>query len=228
MRGLFFLMCLLGTGQQTFGQLCGQAYDAQIADIHAKASALSGVKPSLVLVGSSSFRFWPETDTVFSQYDVINAGFGGSCFRDAWLLRDTLIYAFRPSVVLIYEGDNDLHDGVEIGGVLSDAENLLDDLSRRLPNAEVVVVAPKASPARYHLKEDYIAFNAALRSITMNHGAHWLDFWAVQHDLSGVLREELFVHDKLHLNADGYRVWVNELRRQLPWLDPARSRITTD
>lgn len=217
------LVALVGWVGLTFfatAQLCGQDYDAQVAAIHERAQSLRGERPTLVLVGSSSFRFWPQTDTVFAGYDVVNAGFGGSCFHDAWLLRDTLIYAFEPSVVLLYEGDNDLNDAVEVEDILADAANLLDDLSRRLPTSEVVVVAPKASRARYHLKDQYLEFNAGLRSITMNHGAHWVDFWAVQHDASGELRDELFIHDKLHLNAEGYAVWVQELRRQLPWLDP--------
>lgn len=201
-------------------QLCGQDYKAQVAAIHKQAQKLKGENPRLVLVGSSSFRLWPQTDTVFAGYDVVNAGFGGSCFHDAWLLRDTLIYAFRPSVVLIYEGDNDLNDGVAVEDILTDAANLLDDLSRSLPTSEVVVVAPKASRARYHLKDQYLDLNAGLRSITMEHGAHWVDFWGVQHDAIGELRDELFIHDKLHLNAEGYAVWVHELRRQLPWLDP--------
>lgn len=174
----------------------------------------------MVMVGSSSFRFWPQTDTVFSSYEVVNAGFGGSCFHDAWRLRDTLIYAFQPSVVLIYEGDNDLHGGVAQEDILEVAATLLDDLSRRLPNSEVIVVAPKASRARYHLKDQYLELNARLRSVAMDHGAHWVDFWGVQHDENGGLRDELFIHDQLHLNAEGYAVWVNELRRQLPWLDP--------
>jgi lysophospholipase L1-like esterase len=56
----------------------------------------------------------------------------------------------------------------------------------------------------------------------MDHGAHWLDFWDVQHREDGTLREELFIADRLHLNDEGYEVWVRELRRQLPWLDPAQ------
>ena len=217
------LVTLIGCVGLTFfatAQLCGQDYEAQVAAIHERAQTLKGERPTLVLVGSSSFRFWPQTDTVFAGYDVVNAGFGGSCFHDAWFLRDTLIYAFEPSVVLVYEGDNDLHDGVAQEDVLEVAAKLLDDLTRRLPLSEVVMVAPKASRARYHLKSKYLELNAALRSVAMDHGAHWVDFWDVQHDASGELRDELFIHDKLHLNAEGYTVWVNELRRQLPWLDP--------
>jgi lysophospholipase L1-like esterase len=217
------LMALIGWGGLAFfsnAQLCGQDYETRVAAIHKQAQNLKGEKPTLVLVGSSSFRFWPKTDTVFTGYDVINAGFGGSCFHDAWLLRDTLIYAFEPSVVLIYEGDNDLNDGVAVEDILTGATHLLDDLTRRLPMSELVVVAPKASRARYHLKDQYLELNAGLRALAMDHGAHWVDFWLVQHDAYGRLRDELFIQDQLHLNDEGYAVWVNELRRQLPWLDP--------
>jgi lysophospholipase L1-like esterase len=203
-------------------QLCGQGYDAQVADIHARANRLEGNKPRLVMLGSSSFRFWPSTDTVFSHFDVVNAGFGGSCFQDAWRLRDTLIYALDPDVLLIYEGDNDVHDRVPVDDVVGTASMLLDEVSLRMPNLEVVVVAAKASPARYHLKTDYLKLNNSLRLVAMNHGAHWVDFWDVQHKGDGALREDLFIADRLHLNDEGYALWVRELRRQLPWLDPAQ------
>ena len=102
---------VMGGGDQTlFAQLCGQDYTTQIAATHTQVSRLEGEKPRLVMLGSSSFRFWPATDTVFSHFDVVNAGFGGSCFQDVWRLRDTLIYALNPDVLLIYEGDNDVHD----------------------------------------------------------------------------------------------------------------------
>ena len=203
-------------------QLCGQDYDTQVAAIHARADQLKGAQPRLVLLGSSSFRFWPETDTVFSHFEVVNAGFGGSCFQDAWRLRDTLIYALNPDVLMIYEGDNDLNDRVPFDDIVATASMLLEDVSLRMPNLDVVVVAPKASPARYLMKDEYLELNASLRLLAMNHGAHWLDFWDVQHREDGALREDLFIADRLHLNDEGYAVWVHELRRQLPWLDPAQ------
>ena len=203
-------------------QLCGQDYSARVGAIHTHATQLKGEKPRLVLLGSSSFRFWPETDTVFSHFDVVNAGFGGSCFQDAWRLRDTLIYALNPDVLMIYEGDNDMHDRVPIDDIVTTASALLEDVSVRMPNLDVVVVAPKASPARYHLKAAYLELNTSLRLLAMDHGAHWVDFWDVQHRGDGALREDLFISDRLHLNDEGYEVWVRELRRQLPWLDPAQ------
>ena len=220
MRAMWGVILLLLGVPHCTAQLCGQSYDNRIAHIHNAARQLEGHKPRLVLTGSSSIRKWPQTDTVFSQYDVVNAGFGGSCFSDLWALRDTLIYALRPDVLVVYEGDNDLSDGVPSADILDDANRLLEELSRRLPTTEVVVIAPKASRARQHLASAYLALNRELRLVAMNHGAHWVDFWDVQHHADGTLRDDLFVADLLHLNDLGYTMWVCELRRQLPWLDP--------
>lgn len=214
------ILLFLWAPQTCIAQLCGQSYDNRIASIHNAAQQLEGLKPRLVLTGSSSIRKWPQTDTVFSQYDVVNAGFGGSCFSDLWALRDTLIYALRPDVLVVYEGDNDLSDGVLSEDILEVASRLLDEVSRRLPATEIVVIAPKASRARHHLASAYLALNQELRLVAMHNGAHWVDFWDVQHQADGTLRDDLFVADRLHLNDLGYAVWVRELRRQLPWLNP--------
>ena len=214
------ILLLLWAPHTLIAQLCGQSYDSRIAAIHKAAKQLDGRQPRLLLAGSSSIRKWPQTDTVFSQFDVVNAGFGGSCFSDLWALRDTLIYALRPQVLVVYEGDNDLSDGVPSEDILEVANRLLEELSRRLPETEVVVIAPKASRARHHLASTYLTLNRELRLVAMNHGAHWVDFWGVQHHADGTLRDDLFVADRLHLNDLGYAVWVRELRRQLPWLDP--------
>ena len=203
-------------------QLCGQSYDSRIAQIHQAAQQLEGQKPRIVLTGSSSIRKWPQTDTVFAHFDVVNAGFGGSCFSDLWKFRDTLIYALHPNVLVVYEGDNDLSDGVPSEDILDVADQLLEEVSRRLPNTDIVMFAPKASGARQHLASVYLSLNNKLRVVAMNHGAHWVDFWEVQHRADGTLRDDLFVGDRLHLNDLGYTVWVDELRRQLPWLDPNR------
>lgn len=214
------ILLFLGVPEICTAQLCGQSYNARIAQIHQAAQQLEGQKPRIVLTGSSSIRKWPQTDTVFSQYDVVNAGFGGSCFSDLWLLRDTLIYALRPDVLVVYEGDNDLSDGVPLEEILDVADRFLEELSRRMPETAIVVIAPKASRARHHLASAYLALNRELRLVAMNHGAHWVDFWDVQHHADGTLRDDLFVADRLHLNDLGYAVWVRELRCQLPWLDP--------
>ena len=213
------LFCVGGMGGCVFGQLVARITAVMPKPFTAWRRVL-GQSPRLVLVGSSSIRNWPRTDTVFASYDVVNAGFGGSCFEDLWELRDTLIYALGPDVLIVYEGDNDLHDGLDEDDILTTADMLLADITRRLPHTKVVMIAPKASLARQKLSDRYLSLNANLAIIAQNHGVAWVDFWSVQHTDEGAIREDLLDADRLHLNDAGYAVWVTELRRQLPWLDP--------
>lgn len=220
MKGLVVGIWSLVVASSSLAQFCGAGYDDAIQRIQREAFLLQGDQERLVMVGSSSFRFWPQTDTVFALYDVVNAGFGGSCFEDLWRLREPLIYALQPDVLLVYEGDNDLFDGVAEPIILDAASRLLQELAQKLPATRLVVVAPKASPARYHLSKDYMSLNAKLKSIVEEQGATWVDFWGAQHKEDGTLRDDLFLADQLHLNPKGYTVWVESLRKQVPWLDP--------
>ena len=214
-------LIMMGVMVPSFAQLCGQDYTDRVAIVRGAASKFEGNKPRLVLVGSSSFRKWPETDTVFSHYDVINAGFGGSCYEDLWLWREPLLFDLQPDVVLVYEGDNDINDGIPLGEVLRSADKVLRDIRIRLPEAALVVVAPKASVARQRLAPQYVEFNRSLDSLCQQIGGiDFVNFWGDQHREDGTIRAELFVDDMLHLNAKGYTLWVEGLRERLPWLDP--------
>lgn len=208
--------------QVVWGQFCGQSYDARIANIHSNAGRLSGAQPRLLLTGSSSIRLWPDASSAFPQFEVINAGFGGSCYSDLWALRDTLLFAFQPDVVIIYEGDNDLSDAVSQPDIVESATSLFADVAQRLPETRVVVLAPKPSLARRHLAVQCRSLSKALGQEARRHGFAFVDFWNVMHLPNGVLNEGLFVEDGLHMNQAGYDLWVSDIRRQLPWLAPEK------
>ena len=180
------------------------------------------MQPLLLLTGSSSIRLWPDASEAFPQFEVINAGFGGSCYSDLWALRDTLLFAFEPDVVVIYEGDNDLSDGVPQSEILHSANDLFADLAQRLPDTKVVVLAPKPSLARRHLAQEYRALSQALGQKAQRHGFAFVNFWDVMHLPDGALNEAYFVADGLHLNKEGYGVWIDALRRAAPWLAPGK------
>lgn len=176
----------------------------------------------MLLTGSSSIRLWPDAAEAFPHFEVINAGFGGSCYSDLWALRDTLLFAFDPDVVVIYEGDNDLSDGLPQSEILSSAKTLFADLAQRLPDTKVVVLAPKPSLARLQLAEECRLLSEALGQVARRHEFAFVDFWGAMHLADGTLDAGLFVADGLHLNQRGYDAWVATLRRELPWLDPRR------
>ena len=218
----WFIMALVALPQVAWGQLCGQSYDARIAAIHQQAEQLPGHQPTLLLTGSSSIRLWPDAAEAFPQFEVINAGFGGSCYSDLWALRDTLLFAFEPDAVIIYEGDNDLSDKIPQSEILGSANALFADIAQRLPDANVVVLAPKPSLARQHLAEVCRLLSEALGQEARRHDFAFVDLWDVMHQRNGTLDADLFVGDGLHLNQCGYDTWIATMRRELPWLDPKR------
>ena len=149
---LWFALTLGFVPQVVWGQFCGQSYDTRIAAIHRQAEQLPGHQPTLLLTGSSSIRLWPEAPEAFPQFDVINAGFGGSCYADLWALRDTLLFAFEPDVVVIYEGDNDLSDGLPQSEILSSANaRCSPTLPSACPTPRWLSLRPNRAWRRRHL-----------------------------------------------------------------------------
>jgi len=87
---------------------------------------------------------------------------------------------------------------------------------RGLPQARIVFLAIKPSPARAHLLQAVHAANAQVR----DEAARWKDVAFVDVatpmlDASGQPRRELFLDDGLHLNAQGYALWRQVLAPRL-------------
>ena len=88
------------------------------AAIHAFESEDRKTPPpsgAIVGTGSSSMRFWSVGDRFASDLSpltVINRGFGGSVMHDVETFLEPLVLKHQPRAVLIYEGDNDVAEGV--------------------------------------------------------------------------------------------------------------------
>ncbi len=65
----------------------------------------------ILLYGSSSMRLWNNYAQDLSGYRVVNRGFGGSEMSDAIYFFDRVVLPLRPSLILLYEGDNDISNG---------------------------------------------------------------------------------------------------------------------
>jgi len=87
----------------------------------------------VVLYGSSTFTLWTERmiKESFSGLDIINRGFGGSTSEEALDNYRTLVKPLEPSVIVYYEGTNDIARGQRpeesFGNTLSIFEMSKDD-----------------------------------------------------------------------------------------------------
>ena len=66
---------------------------------------------AVVFVGSSSIRFWTTLAEDFPGIPTINRGFGGSELADSVFYADRLVIPYRPRLVVLFAGTNDLWAG---------------------------------------------------------------------------------------------------------------------
>lgn len=156
MRASLFLTVLLSVfiTPITYGQ-CGQNYGRDVRRIVKASEKLPHEKTRIVFAGSSTFRLWNNMAESFPEYEVVNAGIGGSCFGDLYSYKDGLISGTKPDILVIYEGDNDIvhieEDGNQraVFDIHSDAWKLMNWIHKTHPNLPVFLLSPKPSPSRW-------------------------------------------------------------------------------
>jgi lysophospholipase L1-like esterase len=163
-----------------------------------------------LFVGSSSIRMWKTLETDFKGFPVLNRGFGGSHFSDLIYYYNDLIARYKPSKIIIYEGDNDIASEKTPDEVFNDFKILWKMISEKLPNPEIAVIAPKPSPSRWHLKDLYESLNSKIETFCKNQkNLTYIDVYKPMLNEQGRPEPELFLEDSLHMNDKGYEIWKN-------------------
>lgn len=172
--------------------------------------------PLIVFTGSSSVRMWSDLEDRFPQHDLVNTGFGGSHFSDLIHYAEELILRFNPVQVFIYEGDNDLAAGKSAAEITRDARKIVEIIHMSNKDCEVVLISPKPSLARWHLKEKYQTLNKALQKFADGEPAvQFADVWTPMLAPDGNVKSDLFIEDGLHMNQKGYDIWYAVIKPYL-------------
>lgn len=189
---------------------------------------------AVVCVGSSSVRMWHgELANDLAPLTVIPRGFGGSNMNDLLHYADRLVLKHRPRAVLIYEGDNDIAQGVSPGQVVDTFEALVLLIHEELPACRVYLLAIKPSPKRWALWPKMQEANRLLaKACGGDDRLTFIDIASPMLGASGEPRPELYVNDQLHMSRLGYEVWREAVRPVLVeaerGLEPSERAISSD
>jgi lysophospholipase L1-like esterase len=163
---------------------------------------------TVVFVGSSSIRMWETLASDFPGLPVLNRGFGGSELSDVVQFADRIVVPYKPRVVVLYAGDNDLAAGKSPAQVFAEFQSFVSIIHRELPNTRVAFVAIKPSIARVNIIDKMRVANQLIRDyIRTDSRLVYVDVFTPMLDASGQPRRELFLEDGLHMNAKGYAIW---------------------
>jgi lysophospholipase L1-like esterase len=115
----------------------------------------------------------------------------------------------EPSLILLYEGDNDLSSGESVEQVFAEYKTFLRMVHQRFPKTKVAIYTLRPSLAREQNRSKQIELNALFRKYCKKHKkkAFLIEGDAALLTPEGRPNGDLLVEDQLHLNAKGYAVW---------------------
>ena len=186
-----------------------EQWKAEIDRFTAADAAHPPPSQGVLFVGSSTIRKWTSLAKDFPAVPVINRGFGGSELSDSVSYADRIAIPYRPRLLVVYAGDNDLARGKTPAIVHGDFRAFCAKIHAALPQTRILFVAIKPSPSREKLKDKIIAANALIAAeCQKDQRLGYADVYTPMLDAKGGMRPELFVQDMLHMNESGYALWT--------------------
>jgi lysophospholipase L1-like esterase len=167
-------------------------------------------KNAVLLIGSSSFTKWKDVQDYFPAHTMLNRGFGGSSLSDVIYYANDVILKYKPKQILIYCGENDIagSSSVTADTVLERFKTLYTIIRSKFKRVSIAFISMKPSPSR----EKYLATmqkgNALIKSfMEQQKRSSYIDVYSSMLDANGKVLTHIFIADKLHMNAEGYKIW---------------------
>src|SRR2546425_1091850 len=174
-------------------------------------------KGALLFIGSSTIRLWKTLAQDFPEYRVINRGFGGSEIVDSTHFAERVILPCKPRMVFLRAGGNDLNAGKPPEQVFADFKEFVTKVHSKLTETEIVFISLSPSIARWKQADKEKAVNTMIEEyVRKTPRLRYIETYPMPLGPDGQPRPELFVEDKLHFNAAGYKLLAEIVRPYLP------------
>lgn len=164
-------------------------------------------------IGSSTITRWKSLAQDFPGEPVFNRGFGGSEIVDAAHFAARVIFRYAPRMIVLRAGGNDLWAGKSPEQVFADFKEFTATVHAKLPDTEIVFLSLSPSIARWKQHEQEKEVNRLIENF-VKETPHlgYLETYDLPLGADGQPRPELFVEDRLHFNAEGYKLLAQRIR----------------
>lgn len=139
---------------------------------------------------------------------AVNHGIGSATTADLIAAMPGYKSMARAGAVVLAIGINDLARGMH-GGLADRFRQIADAVPQATPLvwSAVMPAAPDVAPAARIAEA-----NRVIRALCAQRpNCHFIDTWPLLADKAGQPAPGLFLDDGLHLNPDGYRIWIGAL-----------------
>lgn len=193
-----------------------ERWEATIAAFEAADRASPPPRDAILFIGSSTIAGWKTLAGDFPDHPVINRGFGGSQISDSVFYADRIVVPYRPRLIVLRAGGNDIKAGKTPEQVAADFEAFVAKVRSKLPDVRIAYMPINATPARWANVEREKQANLLIRnSIAAGDNLDYIDTWNAMLSADGTPRDDLFVSDRLHFNEQGYKIFAAIVRRHV-------------
>jgi len=189
---------------------------------------------AIVCIGSSSIVGWrPTIVEDLAPLTVIPRGFGGSTMNDALYYVGRIVIPYKPRAVVIYEGDNDIAEGIAPEKIQDTFRKFVQKVHEQLPEARIYFLSIKPSIIRWNLWPHMEETNRLIeKDCSGDKLLTYVDVASAMFDGNRELRKDIFQKDNLHMTREGYVIWREVIkpiliRRELPF-EPLKGRGATE
>ena len=195
-------------------------FESEIVAFEAADQKIPPPQGAVVFVGSSSIRLWTTLAKDFPELTVINRGFGGSEIADSIRYAPRIIIPYKPKMIVMYAGGNDINAGKSPAQVLKDFQTLATEIHAALPDTHLVYISMNPAVSRWSKEDQFVEANRLIDKFVhsrQGRAAHLSFIDTHSHLLrdKGEARPEILRADGLHLNSAGYALWASLLRRPI-------------
>jgi lysophospholipase L1-like esterase len=204
---------LLGAGIPAAAIAQTTDFESAISTFERKDVKFPPPPGSVVVVGSSTIRFWTNVRNDLAPLEVIPRGFGSSTADDLDYYLDRIVLPYAPRAVVIYEGDHDLQVGMDPLFILERMTSIVQRIGTAYPDARIYLVAVKPSPKYASLWTTALSLNQMTAELCgqIPH-CTYVDAGSYFLLPNGKPNTAYYRSDRVHFNDAGYAVWTGILR----------------
>jgi hypothetical protein len=188
-------------------------WEPNIKKLEAKDAAEKPATGGVLFLGSSMIVRWATLAKDFPEAKPINHAFGGSDICDSTYYAERIIFPLEPKTIFLRAGSNDIHGGKTAEQVLQDYKDFVAKVRAKLPATTIVFIGLCPAPIRASESDANKKLDELVEAYTKDTPhLKFIPGYDTSLDANGNIREDLFVKDRLHFNAEGYKLMIERVR----------------
>jgi lysophospholipase L1-like esterase len=226
-RAAVLLLSLFAVAAPAFAQQVGPTpdptrFEKSVLAYEAGDATAPPPRNAILLAGDSQFFRWKTFAEDLAGYNVVNRGVDSFQSPDLLYYADRLAVRYKPRLIVLHVGGNDVHNGRTPNQVLGDFKAFVGKVRAAQPDVPVAFTSITPSPGRWQEADVRRAANRLIKQyVATEKGLSFIDLWDAMLGPDGQPREDLWVADRIHPNHDGYLIRV---RIMGPLLGPPDKR----